>query len=186
MQAWKFALKYAPLALKLYNKYKGDLKLPKNFGLAQPSDEAANWESLAKHLQVQAKQRTAAVRGLRTKAGFLLVAAAFVLEPFISTRFESNVLAYIAAIALAASVALALWVMCSKTPATLDAPSLVEYLTSRPDASKLDLQKRLAKSYTAAGTKLAETYAQTQNLLRASTILLFVSIALILAANLTS
>lgn len=183
---WKMAFRYAPLALKLYNKYKGDFKLPKNFGLALPSDEAANWESLANHLRGQAKQRVAAVRGLRTKAGFVLVAAAFVLDPFISTSFESSVLAYIAAIALAGSVALALWIMCAKTPNTLDAPGLVEYLTARSDVSKLDLQKRLAKNYTAAGTKLAEAFALTQNLLRASTILLFVSITLILAANLAS
>lgn len=182
--------RYAPLVLRLLAKYKGDFKLPKG-GLGAvmrqgQSDEAANWESLAKHLQGQAKQRVAAVRGLRTKAGFVLVAAAFVLQPFISTRFESSVLAYIAAIALAGSAALALWVMCGKTPSVLDAPGLVEYLTSHSDASKLDLQKRLAKSYTAAGAKLAEAYAQTQNLLRASTILLFASIALILAAKLAS
>ncbi len=188
MSMWKLALRYAPLALKWYGKHKGDFKLPKNgFGLVQPSDEAANWESLANHLQTRVQKRTSELSRLNTKIGLLVVAIALALQPLITTRFDRSIVAYIAAISLGASLLLALWALyLNKAPSAPEPEEIVSRLTERPDMSKLEFQKWLAKRYAAANAQFDAVYTKTDEKIRLSIILLFISFAAILAAKLTS
>lgn len=187
MKTWKLVFRYAPLALKLLSKYKGDLKLPKNFGLPLPNDEATNWESLANHLQAKVQKRTSEVSRLQTKAGLVVVATAILLQPLILTRFRSVVVAYIAAVSLGLALFFALATLfIGKTSSNSRPDDMVSYLAERPDMSRLQFQKQLAKSYSTTYAQLNETYTRTETILRYSAVSLLVSLALILAAKLAS
>lgn len=188
MQLWKMAFKYAPLALKWYSKHKGDFKLPRNgLGLVGQSDEAANWESLATHLQAKVQKRTSELSRLNTKIGLLVVAIALALQPLITTRFDRSIVAYIAAISLGASLLFALWALyLNKAPSAPEPEEMVSRLTERPDMSKLEFQKWLAKRYATANAQFDAVYTKTDEKVRLSTILLFISITAILAAKLAA
>lgn len=143
-----------------------------------------NWLDLASHFQAKVNKRTSEVTFLHTKAGFLIAAAAVLIQVIISLPKFTEPLAIVAFIvsivlALSSIIVSIVSMHMSKSPTPLNPDDMILKLTEQPQMTREIFANWLAKSYAQANKDFNKVYGRKYNQQIASAILLLVSFAII-------
>lgn len=122
-----------------------------------------NWLDLASHFQTKVNKRTSEVSFLHTKAGFLITAAAVLLQVIVSLPKPTGCLAIVAFIASMILSFLSILISIvsmnmGKASSPLDPDSMILRLTEEPRMARYNFAKWLAKSYAKANEEFNRTY----------------------------